>query len=211
MDGKQLAHVGEQVAFDFVLTDAGGAFIRPHGIADYVVATVGDERLEVEADLDGHFAFSRVFKTDKAGQHVRVAAEAFRERGRRDFVQGLGRWAASEDGRDEPDQRIASDAVDLEFYQAAVDLPVEGTGDDLDLDTGVLRFRKLDGRTVAVHACRPGRSGFELQEGLGSGGFRVRFQPDAAMLNPSGSTDVEFSIQDRSGRRVTASMTLLTP
>lgn len=216
MDGLQKAHIGEQVAFDFVLTDAGGAFVSPTGVADYLVATVGVERREVEPDLGGHFAFAHHFKAVKPGERVRVTAEAYRERGRRDFVQSLGReavghWIASENRRDEPDQRIASDAVDLEFYQAVVDLLVEGTGDDLDLETGVMRFRKLDGRVVAVYATRSGRPGFELSERSATGRFRVMFQPDAAMLNPSGPTEVEFSIQDRAGRRVAASATLPTP
>jgi len=221
MDSVQAAHVGEEVAFDFVLTDATGAFLAPTGVADYVIATIGGQRQAVETDLGGHFVFSHHFKASKPGDRVRVTTEAFRERGRRDFIQVLGevpgraqavgRWIASESSRDEPDQRIASDAVDLEFYQAVVDLPVSGTGDDLDLDTGVMRFRKLDGRVVAVYAMRPGRPGFVLSERSAAGGFRVTFQPDASMLNPSGSTEVEFSIQDRAGRRVTASATLPTP
>lgn len=211
MDGAQRAHVGEAVAFDFVLTDGGGAFVSPTGVVDYVVATLGSEREEVEADPGGHFVFSHTFKTLKPGDRVRVTAEAFRERGRRDFVRVLGRWVGPEISHDQPDQRIAGDVVDLEFYQTVVDLPVDGTGDEMDRETGVMRFRRLDGRAFAVYADRPGRPGFEFREGSTAGSFRVTFQPDAAMLNPNGTTDVEFSIQDRAGRRVTASARAPTP
>lgn len=217
MDAVQKAHVGEEVAFDFVLTDATGAFVNPTGVADYVVATIGADRHEVEPDLGGHFVFTHRFKGVRPGERVRVTADAYRERGRRDFVLAMGRnpevgrWIASERAGDEPDQRIVSDSVDLEFYQAVVDMPVDGTGDDLDLETGVMRLRKLDGRVVAVYAGRPGRPGFELNERAASGGFRVTFQPEASMLNSSGFTDVEFSIRDRVGRRLSASTQLPTP
>ena len=40
MDPRQPAHIGEEVQFDFVLTDGWGTFVEPTGRADYCVVTV---------------------------------------------------------------------------------------------------------------------------------------------------------------------------
>ena len=211
MDGTQAAHVGENVRFDFVLTDTLGAFVSPAGAADYAVVTIDEGRREIEPDSQGHFSLEHRLTQSKEGDRVRVRAEAVRQNGRRDYMQVQGRWLRSESERNEPDRSVAGDSVDLLVYQSAVELHLDGTGDELDLETGVLRLRKLDGTMHTVYADRPGPKGFSLAGPDRSGKITVTFSPDGDMVNPTGTTDAEFSIQDRSGRRIAGVQRIKTP
>lgn len=207
----QKAHVGEEVLFDFVLTDPLGRFLMPEHVADYAVLTIGEDRVETESDPSGHFAFSYKIAKTRPGEKIRIRSAAFRQLGRRDYMKVQNRWLKAESPADESDRIIAEDTLNLEVYQAVVDLTLDGSADELDAESGVLRFRRLDGKTARVYVSRAGRRGFELSGPDQAGGYRVTFRPEGADLNPTGTTDVELTIDDRGGRRHSASMVLPTP
>ena len=84
---RQMAHVGEEVHFDFLLQDWQGRFLPPQGLADYCAVTVGYERIEVAPDIHGRFRFSHRFTRVQPGDRVELTTTAFRQRGGRDWMR----------------------------------------------------------------------------------------------------------------------------
>lgn len=214
----QSAHVGEQVHFDFVLTDWRGRFVGPTGIADYCVAIpsrlrtgIGEERIEVEPDAKGHFRFSYPLDRVRAGEKLKVTATAFQQCDSRDFMKIGGRWLKADSPYAQPDRKVAGDTVQLTIYQTTVDLKIARPADDLDPESGVLRFRCIDGGGGPVYIDKPGRPGFKIGGPEPDGYYRVEYLPTGSQLNPTGTTDVEFTIHDLGGQRHVVSQTLSTP
>jgi len=224
MASTQLAHVGEQVHFDFVLTDWRGRFVGPTGIADYCVAIpsglrtgIGGERVETEPDAKGHFRFSYPLDRLRAGDKLKVTATAFQQRDSRDFMKIGGRWLTADSPYAQPDRKVAGDAVQLTIYQTTVDMKIARPADDLDPESGVLRFQCADGgggpgyTGTPVYMDKPGRPGFRIGGPESDGYYRVEYRPTGGQLNPTGTTDVEFTIHDLGGQRHVVSQTLSTP
>jgi len=215
---RQSAHVGETVHFDFVLTDWRGRFVSPTGIADYCVASssrlrtvIGDERLEAEPDAKGHFRFSYTLDRVRAGEKLKVTATAFQQRDSRDFMKVGDRWLQADSPYAQPDRKVAADAVQLTIYQTAVDIKIARPADDLDPESGVLRFHCMDGGGMPVYLDKPGRPGFRISGPETDGYYRVEYLPTGSQLNPTGTTEVEFTIHDLGGKRHVVSQTLSTP
>ncbi|MFH1111097.1 MAG: hypothetical protein V1790_18160 [Planctomycetota bacterium] len=215
---KQPAHVGETVQFDFVLTDWLGRFVAPTGLADYCVAIpsrlrtgIGDERIETEPDAKGHFRFSYTVDRVRAGEKIKVTATAYQQRGSRDQMKVRGQWLTADSPYAEPDRKIAGDAIQLTIYQTKVEMKIVRPADDLDPESGVLRLQRLDGTGVPVYIDKPGRPGFRLDGPEPNGYYRVEYQPTGEQLNPTGTTEVEFSVYDLGGQRHVVSQTLSTP
>ncbi len=206
---KQSAHVGEQVHFDFVLTDWRGSFVSPTGLADYCVAMIGDERLEAEPNAKGHFQFSQTMDRVRPGEKLKVTATAFQQRESRDFMRVGNRWLKADSPLAEPDRKVAADTVLLTIYQTNVDLKIARPADDLDPESGVLRFQNVGG--VPVYLDKPGRPGFWIGGPSADGYYRVEYHPAGDQLNPAGTTDVEFTIHDFGGQRHVVTQTLNTP
>lgn len=211
MAGKQMAHVGEQVHFDIVLTDWQGRFADPKGIADYCVVMIGGERLEAEPDAKGHFRFNYTLDRVRAGEKLKVTAAAFQQQDSRDFMKIGGRWLKADSPYAQPDRKVAGDAVQLTIYQTTVDMRIARPADDLDPESGVLRFQCVDGGGGPVYIDKPGRSGFRIGGPGPDGYYRLEYRPTGGQLNPTGTTDVEFTIHDLGGQRHLVSQSLNTP
>jgi len=121
---KQMAHVGETVQFDFVLTDFWGRFVAPTGLADYCVAMIGNERVEAEPDERGHFRFSYALDRARPGERVPVTATAYQQRGSRDHMKIRGQWLTTDSPYAEPDRKIAGDSIQLTIYQTKVEMKI---------------------------------------------------------------------------------------
>ena len=150
MAGKQMAHVGETVQFDFVLTDLWGRFVAPTGLADYCVAMIGSERTEAEPDERGHFRFSYALDRARPGDKVPVKVTAYQQRGSRDHMKVRGQWLTADSLYAEPDRKIAGDAIQLTIYQTNIEMKIVRPADDLDPVSGVLRLQRLDGTAAPV-------------------------------------------------------------
>jgi hypothetical protein len=214
---KQMAHVGETVQFDFVLTDIWGRFVAPTGLADYCVAMIGSERAEAEPDERGHFRFSYALDRARPGEKVPVTATAYQQRGSRDHMKIRGQWLTADSPYAEPDRKIAGDSIQLTIYQTKVEMKIVRPADDLDPESGVLRLQRGDGTAAPVYTGtpvyidKPGRPGFRLDGPEPNGYYRVEYQPTGEQLNPTGTTEVEFSVYDLGGQRHVVSQTLSTP
>lgn len=211
MASRQQVHVGEEVQFDFVLTDWRNRRLTPIGIADYCVATIGSRRVEAEPDLEGHFQFSHAFTNVVPGDTIVVEAGAFRQRGGRDYMKVRDEWMRSDSPFEEPDKRVARDSIRFKVYSVPIEITLPPSPDEFDPDTGVLRIRRRDGSTTSVFIDRPSRPGFTLDGPDDAGRYTVRYVPDGNVLNPSGTTRVEFTIYDTGGRPHRGTVVLDTP
>jgi hypothetical protein len=206
-----MVHVGEEVRFDFVLQDWLGRFVSPVGRADYLIATIGPDRVEAAADEAGHFSFSHAFDQARPGDTIDVRAAAYRERGGRDFVKVRGRLMSSDSPYTVPDKVVARDAIRLAVYQSVVELEVIRPPDDLDAPSGVLRLRRADGSSTPVYLDRPDRRGFTMTGPEPAGVYRITYRPRGTEINATGQTDVDFTIHDTAGQRHTETVTVDTP
>jgi len=211
MASTQEAHIGEQVYFDFVLTDWRGRFLGPTGIADYCVAMIGGERVEADPDAKGHFRFSYTLDHASAGENLKVTATAYQQFDSRDFMKIGGRWLKADSPYAQPDRKVAGDSVKLTIYQTTLDMQIARPADDLDPESGVLRFQCVDGGGGPVYVDKPGRPGFKIGGPASDGYYRVEYRPTGGQLNPTGTTEVEFTIHDLGGQRHVVSQTLNTP
>lgn len=206
----QSAHVGEMVKFDFVLTNGFGRPIDPVGIADYVAAYFGNERIEVEPLPAGYFRFEH--KVDApAGTEIDVDCTAYRQRAERDFVKVGNEWMATSSPYAEPDRKMAHDSVKLEVYQSHVRFRIPRPADDLDPSSGVMHIVRNDGHVTTVYIDRPHRPGFKIAGPGADGYYDVTFDPDGDMVNHTGTTRVEFRIHDLSGHRHDFVQQMATP
>jgi hypothetical protein len=210
-ENRQKVYVGEPVQFDFVLTDGFGNFVHPDGVADYVAAFAGGERIQVDYDLSGHFPFSHRFDTVKAGDEITVKAVAYRQNHSRDFMLVAGAWMQSESPYDVPDKKVASDEVTLEAYETPIELTVPQPKRELDPSTGVIRIRQNDGNTTSVFLSTALRPGFSIAGPEPDGVYRIRYVPKGDEVNPTGQTDVELTIYDTAGQPHQVSTKIDTP
>lgn len=209
---RQQVHVGETVEFSFVLKKAMSKdSIDAHGIADYCVFSIGGERVEAEIDEAGGFKTEFNFADAEDGRQVEVVASAYSTQDDRDFMQIAGKWLQTESPYNKPDRRIASASVLLNVYQSVVRFKLPKPEDAYDMGTGKLTFRCEGDRLVSVFEHRPPRNGFEISDENADGSRWVAYLPTGDQLNPSGTTDVEFSIYDVAGNRMTFTETLQTP
>ena len=206
-----MVHAGETVQFDFVLVDWRGGFVHPLGSADYAVALAGSERIEAEFDEQGHVTFSYPFDSMNAGDVVRMRVAAYRLRGSRDWMKISGEWLRNDSPYDSPDRRVARDSITLEVYEAPIELAVARPPDGFDLQTAVLKISRKDGAIRSVYIDRPTRPGFTAIETPDNDHLRIRYLPSGADLNPTGTTEVEFTVYDMAGRLYRVAETLTTP
>jgi len=211
MANRQMVHVGEQVAFHFVIVDSFGRFVHPLGLADYCVTFFGNERIEATPDIEGFFQFSLPFDRIRPGQTTKVTTTAYRQLGGRDFVKIRGEWLRSDSPYEIGDRKVASDSIIFTAYEVLIELRIVRPPDDLDPETGVLRICRDDGACTSVYVDLPDRRGFTLTGPGPDGYYRVRYQPVGNELNPTGTTDVRFTIYDQSGQPHHASLTIETP
>lgn len=211
MAKRQMVHAGEQVEFNFVLVDSFGRFVHPLGLADYCVTFFGNERIEATPDVEGVFRFAIPFDRIHSGQKAKVTTTAYRQREGRDFVKIRGQWLRSDSPYEIADRIVAGDSIVFTAYEVLIELRIVRPPDDLDPETGVLRLCRDESTCTSVYVDMPDRPGFALTGPHPDGYYRVRYQPTGNELNPSGTTDVRFTIHDRSGQQHYASSTIETP
>ena len=211
MAKRQMVHVGERVEFNFVLVDSFGRFVHPHRLADYSVTFFDNQRIESTPDVEGVFRFTIPFDRIRSGQKATVTTTAYRQMEGRDYVKIRGQWLRSDSPYEIGDKVVASDSIVLTAYEVLIELRIARPPDDLAPDTGVLQLCRDDDTCTSVYIDLPDRPGFALTGAQPDGYYRVRYQPTGNDLNPSGTTDVRFTIHDRAGQPHHASMTIETP
>jgi hypothetical protein len=211
-DNRQQAHVGEAVEYSFILTKPFHKRpIAPYGFADYCVATIGQDRVECEADSGGRFRFEHRLTRARAGEDIKVRVTAYRQYGQRDFMEIGDTWLRGDSPYDAPDSKFATDSLTLEIYQATVEIRVCERAEPLDFDRATLELVKSGGQVTTIRRRRPGRPGFEVSGPDGQGCYTVLYQPVGSELNSAGTTEVRLSVYDRAGHPHTESTELATP
>jgi len=207
---RQMVHVGEEVEFDFVIHDWRRRIINPLGMADYLAAEINGDRVESEADHNGHFVFAYSFDDTPPDQKIRVKATAYRQLGRRDFMRVRESWLQSDSPYNERDEAVAEDEITLTVYQAQIALELPATAEDLNMRSGVLRIQRHDG-TKSVFLAKPDQAGFTFTGPEPDGIYRVTYTPNGDELNPTGTTRYEFRVFDTTGRPVVVEGEIETP
>jgi len=208
---KQMVHVGEEVAFDFVLVDEFGRFLPPLGMADYCVTMINGQRIETHPDQFGRFRFSYSFDDLRTGDKLKVETTAYLQRGARDFMEIAGEWVQTQSAYDVPDKRMASDNIVLTAYQAPIEIAIPASQDEFVPNTGVLRIRRKDGSSRSVYIAMPARPGFTLTGPDGDGFCHVHYLPSGSDLDGTGRTEVRFIIYDVQGQPHEVSTRIETP
>lgn len=209
---QQSVHVGETVHFDFVLVNPlTGKMIDPMWHADYCVAAIGSDRIQIEPDALGHFPFEYTFDQILPQQQVTVSVTAYFERGYRDFMNIGGRWVQTDSPTDMPDKLVAADSIEMAAYELTIEMQVQAPGAILDPETGVLRIFRSDGSPFVRYIDRPHRPGFTLGVPDPQGNYRVRYTLRGDEVNAEGTTLVEFEIHNLSGEAFKARSTFETP
>lgn len=209
-DPEQYAHVGEDVSFDFVLTNALDRFLDPVGIIDYGVAVIDGERIEMEVEPTGHLTFSREI-TAEVGSRLDVTVTGYRQLAGRDQIKVGTEWVRSASPFEQPDKKVASDSVTLMVYQAQVHLRLPSPPAALDPETGVMTLTSDRESPVSVYIDRPGRPGFRITGPDADAYYTVTLDPPGNVLNDHGTTKVGFTIYDLSGQRHMISDEIETP
>lgn len=209
---RQQVHVGETVEFSFVLKKPmSDESIDARGLADYCAFTIGKDRVEAELDEAGGFKADYMFDGFESGAQIEVIADAFATQNDRDFMKISGKWLQTESPYNKPDKRVASGRMVLTAYQTVVRFKLPKPEHAYDMGTGKLTFRRSAGGNVSVFENRPPRTGFEISPENADGSRWVAYLPTGDQLNPTGTTDVEFTIYDVAGNRMTFTDTLETP
>lgn len=208
---QQLVHVQETVYFDFVLTDRSNRLVPPLGVADYIVAYVGRERIESLPDVTGHFSFHHRFEHGQPGDRFKVTVSAFRQRRSRDFMKVQGQWLRNDSPFEEPDRIVASDSITLTLYEKMLEFHIDQPRDELQPKTGVLKIRRTDDQTTSIYLDQPHSRGFTITGPNAGGQYLVRYRPNGDELNATGTTTAEFVIYDTSGAPHHQSLEFETP
>lgn len=208
---KQKVHVGETVHFEFVLHDGFGSLVEPRGIADYCVAQIESDRIDVEPDEKGRFRFSLSFERFVEGEKITVTVCAKKQVSQRDFLKVGGRWLKNENDKDRQDRVASKNKVELLVYQSKVSFAIDNAIEPMDAAGGVLRLRKSDGTIACIYADRPEKRGFKISEGDRLRSYTVTYEPRGSEVNPTGQTAAELSISDIHGRPRLLTATFPTP
>lgn len=210
---KQLVHVGENVAFSFVLTrDVHQQVpLDPFGVADYCTATLGSKRVEASLDDGGHYRFTFVIDEAQPGETLTVSAAAYRQKGQRDMIDIGGQWVRGENPYDPPDQAVGRDSLRLLVYRSRIDLPIERPEADLNLADGRLDIHKNDGSITSIYHQQNGRRGFHFEGPDADGRYHVFYDPAVDEINKSATTPIRFIVHDQSGSQHAFEAALATP
>jgi len=211
-DRVQQAHAGEKVRYSFILVDPLlKRPVDPYGYADYLVAEVGDHRIQCEPDIGGRFRFEHTLDGVEAGERIKVTATTYRQYGQRDFMKVGGRWLKGDSPFDEPDRPFKSDSLTLEVYETRLEIPLVPDDAELDFESGKLELIRSDGSTVPVYIDRPGRPGFVVAGPDHLGRYLVTYRPAGSQINTAGETVARFTVFDVAGNAHSAEVTLPTP
>ncbi len=209
---EQMVHVGEHVRFSFVMTQSLHAEqgIDPVGLVDYCLMRVNNKLIEPEMSTGGQYILSHLFDDIVDGQQIRVAAMTYRIHGQRDRRLIAGEWV-NLDTPDRADQLVARDEILLTAYKSRIELPVTPIGEGWDILGGRLRLIRSDGGTVVIRAAIGHDDGFVVRGPFEEGEYMITYAPDAEMLNPKGTTRIQFVVTDDRGKQHVIERLLSTP
>ena len=196
----QHAHVGENIALSFILRQK---FQRNRidalGIADYAVANILEERIEVGPDFNSAFLFTHRLAGVKPGQIVAVEVAAHQTRGGRDYMKIRGTWRRSISAAEEPDELVARDSIKLRIYQSRIDYRFAKPQVGLDWSTARLVITRSDQKVSTVFMDRPARPGFTMSGPDQNGYYRIQYFPLADQVNKTGTTRAALKVLDING------------
>ena len=196
----QHAHVGENIALSFILRQKFQKNrIDVLGVADYAVANILEERIEVGPDIHSAFLFTHRLAGTKAGQVVTVEVAARQTRGSRDYMKIRGTWRRSISAAEEPDTLVAHDSIKLRIYQSRIDYRFSKPQVDLDWSTARLVITRSDEKVSSVFMDRPVRPGFTMNGPDQNGDYRIQYFPLADQVNKTGMTRAALKVIDVNG------------
>lgn len=208
----QQAHVGETVLFDFILISRlQNRPLDPYGFADYCMAQIGDDRVQCEPDLNGHFSFEHQLTDVQAGQQIEVTVTAYRQFGSRDFIQVGKKWLHGDSSIDEPDRKVCKSQVTLVVYQVRLEAQLTVGDSPLDPESGKLRLFGPNEQIVSIFIDRPNRPGFALSGPDQAGQYTLVYEPAGNQIAPSGQTKAHFMVYDLAGQQHDFDFLLDTP
>ena len=172
---------------------------------------VGSDR--VEADIDERGGFHAEYSIDRArpGETIRVSATAYRQREGRDYMKIAGSWLQNQSPNNKPDRKVVGASVKLFVYQSHIRFELPRSADEYDFSTAQMVIRRADGSHTVVYEHRPPRIGFTRTHREEGGGWWIDYSPSGDEVNPTGTTEVEFSIYDLAGNRHFFKKTIETP
>ncbi len=196
----QHAHVGENIALSFILRQRFQQNrIDVLGIADYAVANILEERIEVGPDINSAFLFTHRLAGVKPGQVVAVEVAAHQTRGSKDYMKIRGTWRRSVRAAEDPDELVARDSIKLRIYQSRIDYRFAKPQVDLDWSTARLVITKSDEKVSTVFMDRPARPGFTMNGPDQNGYYLIQYFPLADQVNKTGTTRAALKVLDVNG------------
>ncbi len=196
----QHAHVGENIALSFILRQRFQQNrIDVLGIADYAVANILEERIEIGPDINSAFLFTHRLAGVKPGQVVAVEVAAHQTRGSKDYMKIRGTWRRSVSAAAQPDELVARDSIKLRIYQSRIDYRFAKPQVDLDWSTARLVITRSDDKVSTVFMDRPARPGFTMNGPDQNGYYRIQYFPLASQVNKTGTTRAAFKVLDVNG------------
>lgn len=196
----QHAHVGENIALSFILRQRFQQNrIDVLGVADYAVANILEERIEVGPDIHSAFLFTHRLADVKPGQVVAVEVSAHQTRGSKDYMKIRGTWRRSVNAAEEPDELVAYDSIKLRIYQSKIDYRFGKPQVDLDWSTARLVITRSDEKVSSVFMDRPARPGFTMNGPDHNGYYRIQYFPLADQVNKTGTTRAALKVLDVNG------------
>ena len=196
----QDAHVGETIALSFILRQKFQQNrIDVLGIADYAVANILEERIEVGPDINSAFLFTHRLAGVKPGQVVAVEVAAHQTRGSKDYMKIRGTWRRSVRAAEEPDELVARDSIKLRIYQSRIDYRFAKPQVDLDWSTARLVITTSDDKVSTVFMDRPARPGFTMNGPDQNGYYLIQYFPLADQVNKTGTTRAVLKVLDANG------------
>ncbi len=206
------AHVGEKVGYSFILREPfKEGRLSLWGLADYAALSILDARVEAEPNIESRFEFEHVLPELHGKRTVTVLAEAFKIRGRKDYLELRGRWMMTQDPTDLPDERVAKDAIKLRTYQSEIDYTFDKPIAPLDWSGARLLITRRDGKGSTVFMDRAGRAGFTKNGPDHRGRYRIQYYPKAEQVNKTGTTAAALHVWDVNGQQHTYQFEFDTP
>ena len=175
-------HAGETAKFRITVTPDS---------ADYVVASLNGEMLVLPKVAPGQFAFSRKFRQSWRDKTLRVRARAYRQVGRRDFIERRGSVTRTRTQGDQPDQLVGSSSMAVVCYQSKISIRLDTSGGAPDMSNAQLEIYGPDKKVTRVMFGEPGHVGFVVLGPTAIGNdYVIFYEPQHHQVRQSGRTRV---------------------
>ena len=188
-------HVGETAQFRVT--------VEPD-IADYVVLEINGEAHLLNRVATGQYAFSKHFDQALLNKTLRAQAKAYRQQGRRDYVETRGRIVKRSTASDPSDELLGAGSMMIKCYQSKVVIKFTPDGRSApDWRQGTLELFDETGKAVRVAYGQPGRHGFVVLGPEAFGGeYVVYYEPEFDEVRRSGKTRAVFTVPGAPGQTI---------